>query len=213
MTRLPSPLLPSSCPATYTARITFNGKTQSESFKIVMDPRVKTPMADLETQFTLSKAMYDDALRATTALHEITVLRGQLETKGSVPTPNDPNSLEAKLTKIAGGREGAGGRGGGGGGRGGPAGPANLTTLRLQLARMEHTVQSADLPPTTAQVEAYNAMKKPFNDLLDQWNTVKATDLKTMNDLRRKRGLPLLTLNTFFLDHNVEDQIEMSDDQ
>jgi hypothetical protein len=199
-------------PGDYTARITVDGKSQSEPFKIVMDPRVKTPMAELITQFTLSKAIYDDALRATTALHEITVLRGQLEAKGTAPAPPAPDSIEAKLTKIAGGREGTGGRGGGGGGRGGPGGPANLTMLRLQLARMEHTVQSADLPPTTAQVEAYNAMKKPFNDLLDQWNTIKATDLKTMNDDRRKRGLPMLTLNTFFLDHNVEDQIELSDE-
>jgi hypothetical protein len=92
------------------------------------------------------------------------------------------------------------------------ASAANLTTLRLQLARMEHTVQSADLPPTTAQIEACDAMKKPFNDLLDQWNTIKATDIKAMNDLRRKQGLPALSLNTFFLDHNVEDQIELSDE-
>jgi photosystem II stability/assembly factor-like uncharacterized protein len=195
-------------PGDYTVRITVAGKSQSEPFKIVMDPRVKTSMADLETQFNLSKAIYDDALRATTALHEITVLREQLQARGAAPAPD---SLESKLTKIAGGRDAAGGRGGGGG-RGGFGGPANLTTLRLQLARMEHTVQSADLPPTTAQIEACDAMKKPFNDLLDQWNTIKATDIKAMNDLRRKQGLPALSLNTFFLDHNVEDQIELSDE-
>jgi photosystem II stability/assembly factor-like uncharacterized protein len=198
-------------PGDYTARMTAGGKSQSEPFKVVMDPRVKTPVAELESQFKLSKAMYDDALRATTALHEITVLREQLAGKPAPPAAPGADTLESKLTKIA-GREGGGGRGGGGGGRGGPQGPANLTTLRLQLARMEHTVQSADLPPTTAQVDAYTAMKKPFDDLIQQWNVVKATDLKTLNDQRRKLGQPLIVLNTFFLDHNVEDQIELGDD-
>ena len=44
----------------------------------LMDPRVKTPMADLEAQFRVSKTVYDDAMRATAALHEITVLRQQI---------------------------------------------------------------------------------------------------------------------------------------
>ena len=55
-------------------------------------------------------------------------------------------------------------------------------------------------------------MKKPFDDLIDQWNAVKASDLKTLNEQRRRLGQPLIVLNTFFLDHNVEDQIEMGDE-
>jgi len=164
----------------------------------------------LEEQFTVSKAIYDDALRATAALHEITVLREQLSSKSAQPpVASAGDSLESKLTKIAGGR-GEGGRGGGG--RGGPAGPPNLTTLRLQLARMEHTVQSADMAPTTAQVEAYEGLKKPLADLIEQWNTLKASDVKALNDSLRKLGLPLLSLDTRIIDHAVEDQIELGDE-
>jgi photosystem II stability/assembly factor-like uncharacterized protein len=196
-------------PGSYTVRLIGGGKTLSEKFNVVMDPRVKTSMADLQTQFDLSKAIYDDAMKATTALHEITVLREQLATKGGAP--GGPDSLESKLTKIAGGRgEGGGGRGGGGGGRGGPA---NLTTLRQQLAREEHTVQSADLAPTTAQVETYQAMKKPIADLVDQWNAIKASDVKALNDQRKRDGLPLLSLDTRKIDHDVVDQIEMGDEE
>jgi photosystem II stability/assembly factor-like uncharacterized protein len=192
-------------PGKYTVRMTANGKTLTEPFNVVMDPRVKTPMAELEAQFKVSKAIYDDAMRATAALHEITVLREQLAKKpGS-------DALESKLTKLTGGR-GEGGPRGGGGGRGGPAGPPNLTNLRLQLARMEHTAQAADAAPTTAQSEAYEAMRKPLADLLDQWNQIKATDLKAMNDRLRRQGLPLLTLDTHIIDHDVEDQIELGDE-
>jgi hypothetical protein len=199
-------------PGTYTVRLIAGGKTLSEKFNVVMDPRVKTPLADLQKQFDISKAMYDDAMKATAALHEITMLREQLAAKGGGDAAG-PDSIESKLTKIAGGREGGGGRGGGGGGRGGPGGPANLTTLRQQLAREEHTVQSADAPPTTAQVETYEAMKKPIADLIDQWNTIKATEVKAMNDQRLKQGLPLLSLDTHRIDHDVEDMIEMGDEE
>ena len=159
----------------------------------------------------MSKSIYDDALHATSALHEITVLRDQLSAKSAQPpVAAAGDSLESKLTKIAGGR-GEAARGGGGG-RGGPAGPPNLTTLRLQLARMEHTIQSADIAPTTAQVEAYESLKKPLADLIDQWNALKASDLKALNDSLRKRGLPLLSLDTKIIDHAVEDQIELGDE-
>jgi len=193
-------------PGAYTVRLIADGKTLSEPFTVVMDPRVKTPMAELEAQFSLSKAMYDDALRSTTALHEITVLRDQLHAKA----PAEADSLESKLTAIAG--RGEGGRGGGGGGRGGPQGPPNLTALRLQLARMEHTVQAADVAPTTAQVQAYEAIKKPLGDLIDQWNALKASDVKALNEALHAAGLPLLSLDTHIIDHDVEDQIELGDE-
>jgi photosystem II stability/assembly factor-like uncharacterized protein len=205
------PSSPFALPGTYTVRLMAGGKTFSEQLHVVMDPRVKTPMAELEEQFKVSKAIYDDALRATAALHEITVLREQLSAKSAQPpVASAGDSLESKLTKIAGGR-GEGARAGGGS-RGGPAGPPNLTTLRLQLARMEHTVQSADVAPTTAQVEAYDGLKKPLADLIQQWNTLKASDLKALNDSLRKQGLPLLTLDTRIIDHAVEDQIELGDE-
>jgi photosystem II stability/assembly factor-like uncharacterized protein len=199
-------------PGDYTVRLIAGGKTLTAPFKVVMDPRVKTPMADLESQFKISKAMYDDAMRATAALHEIAVLREQLASRSTQPpVAAGAESLESKLTKIAGGRGEGGPRGGGGGGRGGPGGPANLTTLRQNLARMEHTVQNADLAPTTAQTQAYEAMRKPIDDLIEQWNAIKATEVKAMNEGLRKQGLPLLSLDTFRIDHDVEDQIEVGD--
>ncbi len=199
-------------PGMYKVRLIAGGKTLSEPLTVVMDPRVKTPMADLEAQFKVSKEMYDDALKATAALHEITVLREQMGRQAVPPgIAGTSSGLADKLSQLVGGR-GEGGRGGGGAGRGGPAGPPNLTTLRLQLARMEHTVQSADQAPTTAQVEAYNDMKKPLSDLLERWNQVKASDVKALNDERRRQGLPLFSLNTSVIDHDVEDQIELGDE-
>ncbi len=128
-------------PGSYTVRLIAGGQTLTAPLKVVMDPRVKTPTADLTQQFTVSRQIYDDMLHATVALHEITVVRDQLSGKGSAVSGAE--TLTAKLNAIA-GRE----RGGGGGGRGGPAGPPNLSGLRTQLARLEHSIQNADAAPT-----------------------------------------------------------------
>jgi photosystem II stability/assembly factor-like uncharacterized protein len=197
-------------PGNYTVRLIAGGKTMSEPLKIVMDPRVKTPATDLEQQFKVSKAIYDDLLRTTSAIHEITVLREQLKAREKqAPVAGAGDSLEAKLDKIAGSERG----GRGGGGRGGPMGPPNLGSVRTQLARVEHQIQNADQAPTAAQVEAYGVVSKPLGDLLQQWEQLKQTDLKALNASLEHDHLPLLRLDTSKIDHDVEDQIEMGDDE
>jgi photosystem II stability/assembly factor-like uncharacterized protein len=209
-----TPAVPSSpwvMPGKYTVRLIAGGTTLSQPFNVVMDPRVKTPMAEIEEQFNLSKSIYADTLRATAAIHEITVLREQLKAKSNQPpVAATGDTLESKLNKIAG--AGEGGRGGGGG-RGGPAGPPTLNSLRVQLARIEHSIQSADMAPTSAQAEAYATLAKPLNDLLDQWSALKSSDLKALNNMLRRQHLPLLQLDTTMIDHDVEDQIELGDEE
>ncbi len=198
-------------PGKYTVRLIAGGTTLSQPFNVVMDPRVKTPTAEIEEQFNLSKSIYADTLRATAAIHEITVLREQLKAKSSQPpVAATDDTLESKLNKIAG--AGEGGRGGGGG-RGGPAGPPTLNSLRVQLARIEHSIQNADVAPTTAQAEAYATLAKPLNELLDQWSALKSSDLKALNNMLRLQHLPLLQLDTTMIDHDVEDQIELGDEE
>jgi hypothetical protein len=176
-------------PDTYTMRLIAGGKTLSEPLKIVMDPRVKTPGADLEQQLTVAKAVYDDIMRATAAMHEITVLHDQLKARaGQAPVAAASDSIESKLDAISGGgaREGRGG-----GGRGGPVGPANLSTLRLTLARIEKQIENADQAPTDAQVEAWHITAQPLAGLLDQWQRLKQTDLKVLNrQLEREHLAP-----------------------
>jgi photosystem II stability/assembly factor-like uncharacterized protein len=198
-------------PDTYTVRLIAGGKTLSEPLKVVMDPRVKTPRADLEEQFTVAKSIYDDVMRATAAMHEITVLHDQLKARaGQAPVAAASDSIESKLDAISGG--GARGSRGGGGGRGGPAGPANLNTVRLGLARIEKSIENADQAPTEAQVEAWHITAQPLARLLDQWQQLKQTDLKALNEQLARKHLALLDLNTRKIDHDVEDQIEMGDD-
>jgi hypothetical protein len=193
-------------PGTYTVRLTGDGHTQTAQFKVTMDPRVKTSLADLQAQFDLSRTMYDNLLKMTSALHEITVLREQMKARsGQAPIAEADKSIEAKLDAIAGSETRERGRGFG-------PGPTNLTTLRTQIARLEHSVQNADVAPTTAQFEAAKSLMQPVDGLIRQWEQLKASDLKALNEHLLKSHLSALEMDTFRLDHDVEDQIQVGDE-
>lgn len=55
----PDPTSPWVMPGTYTARLTVDGKVQTQTFTVKMDPRVKTAVKDLQLQHDLSKSLYD----------------------------------------------------------------------------------------------------------------------------------------------------------
>ena len=193
-------------PGTYTVRLSGDGHAETAQFKVTMDPRVKTSLADLQEQFDISKSMYDDLLRMTSALHEITVLREQMKARsGQAPIADADKALEAKLAAIAGSetRER---------GRGVAPGPATLATLRTQIARLEHSIQNADEAPTTPQLDAAKSLMQPVDGLIQQWQQLKATDLKSLNEQLEKSHLKALEINTFQIDHSVEDQIQVGDE-
>ena len=48
--------------------------------------------------------------------------------------------------------------------------------------------------------------------MLAQWDELKKTDLKALNLQLQQRNLPLLSLDTHIIDHDVEDQIEIGDE-
>ena len=195
-------------PGDYTVKLTANGKTLTAQLKVVMDPRVKTPLSDLEQQFTLARQMYDDVMKATAAMHEISVLREQLKARSGQPVVGQAGpAIESKLDAIAGPEHG-----GRGFGRG-PAGPATLGSVRMQLARLMHSIQSADEAPTAAQREAFGIAVMPVDGLIEQWRIVKESDVKALNVKLKKDHLALIDLDTREMDRNLEDELEMGDEE
>jgi hypothetical protein len=57
-------------PGTYTVKLTAGGKTYSQPIVVKQDPRVKTPAAEMQEVYTLSRAMYFETLAAQTAAGE-----------------------------------------------------------------------------------------------------------------------------------------------
>jgi len=116
-------------------------------------------------------------------------------------------SIDSKLDAIAGPAHG-----GRGFGRG-AAGPATLGSVRTQLARLMHSIESADMAPTGAQSEALAIAEKPLDGLIEQWRQVKQTDVKALNERLKKLHLAVIDLNTREFDRNREDELEMGDEE
>ena len=58
-------------PGSYTVKLTANGQSYTQPLTVRMDPRVRTSLAGLTQQFTLSKQLYDDLLRGRAALEKL----------------------------------------------------------------------------------------------------------------------------------------------
>ena len=63
-------------PGTYTVRLTAQGRTLERPLVVKMDPRVKTPAADLQMQFDLSKSLYDGINRVHDEIARQRQIRG-----------------------------------------------------------------------------------------------------------------------------------------
>jgi hypothetical protein len=162
------PTSPWVMPGNYTVKLTAGGRTYSEPLVVHMDPRVKTSTADLQAQFNASKQLYDDAVQATEALHEISSLREQLHQRAS----NDATaSFDKKLETLAGKA----------GFRRGPAGPPSLNGARGTAIRLQREMQGSDVAPTAQMIAAAATNRKAMADLLAQWQTLKGQDLTKVN--------------------------------
>ncbi len=67
----PHPTSPLVMPGSYTVRLTVDGKAITKTFNVIMDPRVKTSIKDLQLQHDLSFKSYLNILKIRNALKEI----------------------------------------------------------------------------------------------------------------------------------------------
>ena len=58
-------------PGMYTVRLTVNGKAYTQPLQVKMDPRVKTPLAGLQQQFSLASQLSGGMNQAHTALQQV----------------------------------------------------------------------------------------------------------------------------------------------
>ncbi|MDO8502059.1 MAG: glycosyl hydrolase [Gemmatimonadaceae bacterium] len=69
---------PVAVPGSYTVHMRVNGVTQSESFKVVKDPRSKATQADLEDQFAFLLKVRDEISKANDAVKLVRNIRSQI---------------------------------------------------------------------------------------------------------------------------------------
>jgi hypothetical protein len=187
-------------PGNYTVRLSADGKTYTQPLVLKLDPRVKTSSVALTQVASMTKEMHDGAAALHAAYTQARALVAELDKQSG----DDVASFKAKVDSLAppapaggGGRGGRGGGGGGGGGRGGfgaPSGPANLQSASAAMIAAVMPMQSAELPPTAAEVAAVAKAKTQSAEVLKKWNALKGPGLAALNAKRKAAGQPAITI-------------------
>ena len=198
---VPAPTTPWANPGRYTVRLTVNGTSYTQPITVQQDPRVKTPAATMAQVYSLSKAAYLEAVAAQKAVTDAQGLQRQiaaLEPNASGAAATALTEFGGKVAALAGtAPTGRGGRGGGGGtppegGRGAGAGAAPSDSLQSVLAGLTGvmtSLQSADVQPTTVQLEAIAAARARASRTMQQWTVLRGTELTALNAILKSAGI------------------------
>jgi hypothetical protein len=89
-------------PGTYTVRLTVDGSVLEQALMVVMDPRVKTPPADLEAQHALSMRLCDalDRARDRRAGSQLVRLLDMVEDVDALPTPAVRRAVDEAIATL-----------------------------------------------------------------------------------------------------------------
>jgi photosystem II stability/assembly factor-like uncharacterized protein len=159
----PEPSAPWVLPATYTVKLTVNGKTYTQPLTIKMDPRVKTSMADLKNQHDLSVQCYEGRQQAMDVLKEIKTAKTALkDLMSKSKTVDKLTALETKISALESKPQGSQ--------------EPSFSRLESTFARLFDALHGTDMPPTSQIISAVNDGVLKMKTLLAQWKTLKMSD-------------------------------------
>jgi len=148
---------PQALPDRYQVRLTVDGKSYTQPFKLTMDPRVKTTPQDLEKQFSLELKLAQTLRQANQAVEEIHAAAQA----GKISADDEK--------KLAGARQ----RRGDAEPQGPPGQQPAFAQVIGNLAQLIVNIDSADAAPTTQASQAAEKALTQTHDLLQQWEALK----------------------------------------
>jgi hypothetical protein len=183
---------PWALPGTYTVRLTVGGTSFTQPLAVRMDPRVKTPIADLQQQFATAQQLVVRIREDSIALAQVRALRAELRAareRGGASVADAISSLDDKAAAL----EGAGGGGRGGGGRGGRgSGGSSFSSINGELTLLYGIVHGSDRAPTTQALAAVADAQRQLSLLLASWSQLQAKDVPAVSAQLERVGLPRL---------------------
>ena len=170
----PAPTSPWILPGAYTVVLTVDGQRFTQPLTIKMDPRVKTPIADLQQQFNLSQQLYQDLLTVQSVAAKVPAVRAQLKAlRASSPADNAKldevsNQLDALVGTEEEEEEGAPRRG---------PHHGTLATQRASLLQVLNMLQEVDVAPTTQAAQMVPKVNQSTESLVQQWQKFETDQL------------------------------------
>jgi hypothetical protein len=163
----PAPDSPWVMPGHYTVRLTAAGKSLSQPLTVKMDPRVRTSLAGLSQQFTLSMQIYDDVRASSKTMEEMHAFGEQLHERLKTDNSEKLVELEKNVRALEGEPAGRAGRRG-------ASGPDTFSSVSGTLTGLLQGLQEADAAPTPATVAAVADRRAALKKLMRRWDELKA---------------------------------------
>jgi photosystem II stability/assembly factor-like uncharacterized protein len=172
---------PKAVPGTYQVRLTVDGKTLSQSLKIVMDPRSPATSEVLAQQLQLGQQVYGETVEARRALAEIASVQKQLmDLQQKVGQGSQLKAAlaetQAAIGKILTNKEHA-------------AGGPGLRDAYTGLASALRVVESGDRPVPSQAIAVYKESSQEVKAGIAEWARFKQTRLAQLNQQLHEANL------------------------
>ena len=188
---------PLALPGAYQVRLTVDGKSQTQPFKVVPDPRLKIGAEDLKKQFELMQQIVGKVTEVHDAVRQMRDIRLQMtaldkrlkeEKDASAKAVADAGKdLDKKMTTV----EEALIQTKSKSGQDVLNYPIRLNNLLVALGGV---VSSADAAPTRQDYEMYDDLSKQADEQLAKWREIVKTDLAAYNKLAHEKAIPAIGL-------------------
>jgi photosystem II stability/assembly factor-like uncharacterized protein len=165
---------PSALPGVYTVKLTAGGHSYTAPLTVKLDPRVKTPPAGLQQQYTAEKQLARFMTHTTEAVREARAAQEQIDKLAHDATA----PLAGHLAEL--GKKIKAALGAGGGFGPAPAEPG-LASVNGEASGLYGEIDSADAAPTAAQSAALAKIGHDYPAVMELWNKLKATDIAAVN--------------------------------
>jgi photosystem II stability/assembly factor-like uncharacterized protein len=188
---------PLALPGDYQVRLTVDGKSQTQPFKVVPDPRLKITAEDLKKQFELMQQILGKVTEVHDAVRQMRDIRLQMtaldkrlkeEKDANAKTVADAGKdLDKKMTTV----EEALIQTKSKSGQDVLNYPIRLNNLLVALGGV---VSSADAAPTRQDYEMYDELSRQADEQLAKWKEIVKTDLAAYNKLAQDKAIPAIGL-------------------
>jgi len=186
------PKPPLAQPGKYTVKLTVNGQSRSQPLLLKMDPRVKTPQAELEKMFRAESHVAKNLADLSVGMKRAQELQVSLASRKK-DAPSDGALAEALATLDRKTTELMGIEGQLEFGLFGLAVPSTETVTLHQALHaatgLLSIVQSSDSAPTTDASVAIEKWDRATKNVLERWNTLWQHDRTRVNSLLQKANL------------------------
>jgi len=176
-------------PGKYTVKLTVEGRSYSQPLNLKMDPRVKSPAAELAKQFAMQTEAVAGMNESFEARTEVKSAREQVKAAMEKVSSAEAKQKLVDFDKKAVALEGAAL----------PAffgvpltgkQPENLSTLNQRFGQILAIADAADAAPTT-QTEAVAAeLKNALKEVSTRWKELKTADIAVLNQALEKEKAP-----------------------